>query len=615
MRLDSLTVHYLEFAIASVLLIINVKSFLFFFLSSGFFVFSALLTFLFLIYAFVYLMKRGELQNKPKLSRQMHVLFIAILVSYFAALAASGGMLISILKTNDVHFLLYFGGIFILFLPVFFLCYAGAYLIKNKKEKLKLACLLFLVAFLLLIFYLILFTTLFTKFLPGGDESLMSFESIRILLNGSDPYTTSIAPLLSASNLGFGLTTNNSIIGIVCYPALFFLSSFPFYFLAGGKLSALKTIFTTPQMIIFTFILLIVFMFLLKKDNHFKPKLTLLFFFALMIYDAFSPEYYLMLAFIFLAYIKIDSKYVWVFLGLCASIQELLWLPVLFLLAYSANNNGIKRGAYNLIGTIIIFLLINGYFIALNPGAYFSAVLAPLNQFLMPQSAPPPAFLLLKYYPILMPTYGQIFDLVSVLLLVSFIYLNKKELIPFFCLIPLMFRVSTFSPYYTFFIFIIFFALQFEDKGIRTGIMEKELKKRKKLFYLILITILVVTVGIVCLSHNTYEKNFSIRVQSQSLNVDRFNKTTVSNVVIVYHNLTNRTINFFVFAFDGREENGIGLVYPHVDYLNLTNNSGEGNFIIKIEWLNTTKPIVCSAVELYNDDYYYTSDVKCIANV
>ncbi len=129
------------------------------------------------------------------------------------------------------------------------------------------------------------------------------------------------------------------------YPALFFLAVVPFCFLAQPTIANFENTMMPLQSSLFIFILLVSLAFSLKRKDLLKPKFTLLAFLIVAMLNISSVQTYLMIALLIVAYAMIESEYAWVALGLALSIQQELWLPVLLLLAYSANNQGMRKGS------------------------------------------------------------------------------------------------------------------------------------------------------------------------------------------------------------------------------------------------------------------------------
>jgi hypothetical protein len=628
MRFDSEKLHYIELFISCIFVILNAgASMLFFFIWNNMAYLTILYELFFLLFVTLYaLRKKQRVRKKQKWYHDiLHLTFIALVISYVAIFVTSNiislGLLISII-INMEAFVLFF----MLFLPVFFLAFVGVYFVRNGMMERNEMLLLLFVVFCVLMLYFLLLTN--KKVFHADDEELIKLESVRMLFNGTNPYSTSISPLLYKyiNSIGVTTTTNNTIIGIMDYPALFFLAFIPFYFAASPIVSNLNSVFLPLQSGVFIFILIAVIALSLKKKYLIKPNLGFLALFIFAILNISSITSYLMLALMILAYTKIESKYAWMILGVCASIQEELWLPVLFLLVYSANRQGIRKALMNAAGALAIFLVINFYFIVINPLAYYNAVFAPLNQPMIPFSPTAFAFFFLKAYQVPLPTFTKMFEILFALMLLIFAYLNEKRLVFIFSLIPFLMLTHTLVSYYTFFLFLMFFSFLMEEKKEPTGIVEKQLRKNKLIFFLGVVLLLALLVFVIVSSHSAYERNFDIMSKNQSMFSDNVNNETIVNSTLEYSNMSNRTIYVFAFIYSNVHIGFEGLINQSIiansqkcgDYYGclinvnkiiLPSNATEYPLSMRIPWaMNRTKPIIYASVVIYNGDYFYVGD-------
>ncbi len=120
-----------------------------------------------------------------------------------------------------------------------------------------------------------------------------------------------------------------------------------------------------------------------------------------------------------------------------------------------------KKCSYNLLGTVFVFILINGYFMMLSPLAFVRGILSVANG--MVGATPFPAFgyLLLKLYSALNEII--IFFVALIATLVASYYLNLKKLIPLFGQLPLMFLFNGTPIYYVFFISALVISMYLEE--------------------------------------------------------------------------------------------------------------------------------------------------------
>jgi hypothetical protein len=629
MRFNSEKLHYIELFVSCIFVIMNAGvSLIFFYIWNNIAYISIIYESFFLLFVILYaLRKKARDRSKQRwYNGIMHLTFVALAISYIALFATSGiisfGMLISIIIELEAFTLF-----FMLFLPIFFLAFAGVYLMRNDKKERGGMLMLFFIVFCMLMLYFFLLTS--KQVFHADDEELMKFESVKMLLNGTNPYSASISPLLYKyiGSIGSTITTTNGVIGVMDYPALFFLAFVPFYFAASPVIGNLNNIFMPLQSCVFMFILVATIALSLEKKYLSVPNLGLLTLFMFAILDISSITTYLMLALMILAYTRIESKYAWIILGICASIQEELWLPVLLLLVYSANRQGIKKALMNAAGALVIFLAINFYFIVINPAVYYNSVFATLNQPMMPFSPAPFAFFFLKEYQIPLSAFTKIFEILSVLIVFVFAYLNEKRLVFIFSFIPFLMLTHTLVSYYTFFLFLMFFSFLLEEKKGPVGVVEKQLKKYKPIFFLGVVLLVALIVFVAVSSHSSYERNFGIALKNQSAFSDSVNNDTIINYTLDYMNMSNRTIYVFAFIYSNSNAGFAGLINQsiiansqkcggyyrcliNVNKIVLPSNATEYPVSMRIPWTaNGTKSITYASVVVYNDDYFYVGNV------
>lgn len=410
-------------------------------------------------------------------------------------------------------------GFSLMFIPAIFFVALGSYLLYTTKEK-RLGAAMLMIAFIIIALYLN--SKFLVKSYAANDEEILMLYSVKATLAGLNPYTQSVSQTLSlldiANKSGFTMTTSsgaNGIVGTMDYPALFFLSFMPFYFLAPPVFASLGTPDLTVEATFYIFALLVSIWYVLDRDDLLKPRGILLFFIIITLPSALSTATYLMLAAIVLAYAKLDSKYAWVFMGIAVSLQEELWFPVVLMLLYSFNNKGLGKGMRDAIGTIGTFLLFNGYFIILNPFAYFNAVFLTLSAYIFPNPLAPFGFYIFANYNLPLSFYFYIFVLVAAALALAFLYLNDKKLIPLFTILAFMFLSHAEVSYYYFFALAFVVAMYMKKDKLQKGAFRQLAQRYRNVKYgamagfalLILALIAVVYEG-----HMMYinQANFSI---------------------------------------------------------------------------------------------------------
>ena len=339
----------------------------------------------------------------PLVVLSLSLLYIGIIVSYAVGSKRSFGPLFWIFIALFVVYLIgssleyntfiplytfFFNdaiGVMAYFLLLFFFP-VGFYLYYVAKRR-RLAYLCFVLGFMIIWFYY--GSGVFHIAFETNDESTIMLYSDKAFLNGTNPYTMNIAYLIYLYHVtlpghpSFTLMPNNTLIGNSNYPALYFLSFIPFYLLGPPTIYVLEHTTMVYEAIAFIFLFFMAVYYALEKETLLKPDYLFYFVLITFLVNVASIPTYLMFALFLLAYLKLETNYGWLLLGLCASLQQELWLPVLMLIVYSYRNYGKSIGIKNLIGTIGVFAIINGYFFFLAPVAFIHSVFLPINECLL----------------------------------------------------------------------------------------------------------------------------------------------------------------------------------------------------------------------------------------
>lgn len=251
----------LEFCTALILYILYISeysSYLYDYLS---YVQSVVYTLIFFSFVILYLMDR----RKGTYRTAFHMLFAMLLVLFIALFFTPYPVFVSqVLVLNSVGHIF---GTYLTFLLLPYLLFAlGAYAYRVRGNK-QLGSIFFALAFSVV---LILFGYVFVQF-HIGDEVFLAYSAVQEMLNGMNPYTASVASLLyvNINTIGATLTTNNTIIGKMDYPALYFLSFAPFYFISTHTITGLTNVDIKIQLAIFLSLFLLSMFFLFDKRSIF----------------------------------------------------------------------------------------------------------------------------------------------------------------------------------------------------------------------------------------------------------------------------------------------------------------------------------------------------------
>lgn len=578
---------------------------------------------LFFAYSFLFLISNGKYSKRSKaflLAAFVTSVLELGIVMFGLGYVSSSMLFSSILYIFPVFYylpLLLFG---------FFLISVSILLMQSKYRLFAYAFLVFAIISSVVLYHVI---NQNITFIPS-DEIFISYAQIQPFLHGMDPYTNNVGSVLySNSTVGkvgeLTYTTLNQIEGTLDYPALYFLVSIPFYLTKWQVLQGMGYAIKI-EIEVFLAILLLVLVFTMDKKYLQRPAygLVLILSFFLIIFS--TPTEFIMLAILILAYVKLESRYSWVLLGLCASFQELLWLPVGLLLLYTFNNYGFKKGLYSTIGSVIVFILVNSYFIAINPGAFVNSVLVPINNILTPSSSAPFSYLINILYGTSLKIDGLIFGTVCILMALVFLYFNNKKLVGILSFIPLLFtlhaNMEIFGSFFITFTVAILFITEGKEKV--KPIWSNWLRQQRTLFFFSFATIVLLVLLAVFNSHLAYEKNFNLSITNQQVYLNPNTSTLTYSGTLNYRHLANDTVyakvfvpsNDFVvgdsiFATNPSLycNNLSGICKVNVGELQLNGSDSVYHISINVSLEDPNKTYT-QQISLYNGQYFYVSSLS-----
>jgi len=560
-------------------------------------VFGALIAISFLAVASLRMLAAsGSMAINSKRSKPIMAAFSALVLFFTLSIAIMPSARISAMLSL-LQVLILLAKYIVLMLPILFCIMFGVYLFRAGRKYWAFAMLLIFAAVVIVSLY---YFAEYVFHLYPDDEAYICFLSAKALLNGTNPYAVSFSSQVYANmrNMSYTLTTSNNIIGTINYPVLYLLSFIPFYLLLPPSMANLSTEMNI-QAGVFILLLFITIAIVLDKKYVGKPQYSVIIFLLFSLAIVSSTQTFLMLALILLAYAKIDSRYSWILLGLAASIQEELWLPVLFLIIYSFANKGLKRGIYDLLGTLLVFALINGYFIAINPSAYLDDVFSPIGKLILPLPSSFFGYPLLQLYTIPIPSLTVMFGITTLLMMVLFFFFNEKKLVPIFSMVPLMFPHALGS-YYTFFISFAVIAIFIADK--KATRRKTFLSKHKRITIAIIALLIASGFYVIISAHASYQNSFNIAIKNQSLISNSSAKAAYYSANINYGKMANRAVYLFLYGYSNTSIYIFGLGNSSIisnpqhcsssDYQCLIN-------VNKIEFPNSTATYILNATLLW----------------
>ncbi|MDE1846767.1 MAG: hypothetical protein KGH52_01780 [Candidatus Micrarchaeota archaeon] len=585
----------------------------------------------FILYTFVYIQSDEEPAKRERLV--MKACFVAIVACTVASFYFPA-QIRSLLLGGFVNVAQEAGIYITLITPLLFLVLFGSFLYAKRMRKV--AYLLFAMAVIVVGVYF--FSGLIFNHYRIDDEVFIAFEDIAMLLHGANPYSTSVAGALY-HNVTAGIiaaptiTTTNQIVGTLNYPSLYLFAFLPFYFAGPPTLQSLINTDLQTQASVYLLLLLFTIAAVVDKKFLEKPNYGMLIFLALSLAYVSAITNFLMLALLILAYVKLRSRYAWVLLGLCASIQELLWFPIVMLLLYSVNNYGARKGLLDAAGAVGVFLLINSYFIVINPAAFIKGIFTPLGAPLMSNGASIFGYMITSSYQILLGDFRYLFALSMLFVALAFLYFNNKRLVGLFSIIPFLVFSHSIPVYYTFFIAFIIITLLVKKEQLRKKpLLTSYLRRHSLGFFACLAVIIAAGAAVIYASHSAYLREFNLSVSNTDIFFNSTLNATVYDSTLHYHGLANYTVSYIVLGAAPHITGYLGLMNQSIINgsvgscsteqctinLNILHlNPDNESYMIRayLRPADKNDRIFIASSVLYNGDYFYVSNAIYNASI
>jgi uncharacterized membrane protein len=223
------------------------------------------------------------------------------------------------------------------------------------------------------------------------DEMLLSYFAYHSLLAGQNPYAinyiTSLKPALAHVGEQGSALLNGSIASYYSYPALYILVQVPFFMLAVPSYNLLGPLGMPLEYIAFFAVLVYAYYLFVKEHHMTLPSYSALMLYCITFLVFSSTVIILALALMTFLYTSWGKRHAWLLLGLLASLQQQMWIFVVLYIAWVYGLKGWRSGLQCAGMAFGVFMLINGYFIALSPSAYFGAFMRVLG--LVPDNIAP----------------------------------------------------------------------------------------------------------------------------------------------------------------------------------------------------------------------------------
>ena len=229
----------------------------------------------------------------------------------------------------------------------------------------------------------------------GVDELAYNYYSSYLFLHGLNPYLISMEPALSSRGIPAPFMLNGAYDYTYYYPALSFLAYIP---LAASGIRSLL-----PFIVVIALIAIVAaFEVYCRSGFNRLVLIPLAAWLGSSFFLSFSANAYLAVSFLLLfAYAYRDRTAVsGVLIGLAASAHQLAWFALPFFFLLTAREHGFRRMAKQIAFSLAAFIAINGYFIAVSPGATLNSLFSLfLTSRLQPAGLNMVQFLL-AFYPV-----------------------------------------------------------------------------------------------------------------------------------------------------------------------------------------------------------------------
>jgi uncharacterized membrane protein len=384
----------------------------------------------------------------------------------------------------------------------------------------------------------------------GVDEIAYGYYASYFVLHGKNPYLMSMVPSLAEYNTPSTLQLNGSIEKGYNYPALSLLPTV--------ILSSLKVYSYASMPIIAGLIAIAVSFLVYYKSNYNKTVLVPIAIWLFATYDTVPTvdQYLAVAVFLLLAYLfrKRIGLY-GVLLGLAASTIQLAWFAMPFFFILTLKEEGRGKMLQSILVSVIVFLLINGYFMLQAPKSFMADVFGLFGTSKLLPGGPDIMQFFIRVYPVSLWVPAAI-SLVTFLSLVILYYFYTATLKPFIAIAPIfIFYLSWRNlEYYSlpFIPLIILLCYLKEKKGL------KDMLKNRMYIFAALAGIMLFSLALVMYSHAVYAKANTLQINyiSPSTTIGINNNYDVNSLKINISDNGNSYENASFFYFDPRSRKG-----------------------------------------------------------
>jgi uncharacterized membrane protein len=431
--------------------------------------------------------------------------------------------------------------------------YGAAYAVEEITKKRKNIVRYFAALIAILIISVVVYLILSGVVGPSRgnvDELAFNYYAAHLLLQGQNPYTTSMKLALSTYNITPTLLLNGTVLAKYIYPAF---SMFPLLPVAAYfPIGSLEFFFS-----FIIFLTVISACIVYSKSGREAESLLPLTVWAFLTYAWLGTviEYFAISVLLMLAYVYKDKKFLpGILIGLAASTTQLAWFAIPFLLVFIFRKRGKEALFRTAVTGFTVFLAVNGYYLLISPST-MAATLLVLSKTLV--SGPNIMQLLVQFYPIPY-AYSTMIEVLLFAFLVGTFYFYTDSFKPLLAVAPaLLFLVvwrNSLTYVLPFMPYLILIYYEKEDKKIRDLILDK-----KPILYA-LGGLLIVSTAIILIGHSSYAGTNTLKI-TQAVPVTTMRESSVefSGLTITVYNGANVTENV-TFYLASRNPDQLGTI-------------------------------------------------------
>lgn len=383
----------------------------------------------------------------------------------------------------------------------------------------------------------------------GIDETAFDYYAPYLLLHGINPYTASMQSILQKYNTFPTVLLNGSYEYKYDYPAMAFLPLLPLPLII--PYSALHS-FVSFIAIIALLTIFISFL-IYRKSNYSNAILVpiLIWIIASFILIQAVDQYLAVGIFLVIAYFERKNVALSaIFLGLAASTFQLAWFALPFFYILVLREHGKRKLFKSIMISLVVFLLINGYFLIASPKPFIDSVFSLLGTSrLVPYGANLIVLLISSYTVALWCS--AVISILTMLTFMILFYFYTYTLKPVLAIVPA-------------FIFFLswrnlqFYGLAFVPLLIIVCYLDKKdypknLLKTKNYLYAALVALVAASLLLIIYAHSVYVKTNPLSITYASSSLERAmngsNSYVISNVTLNISNSGNTVQNVsYVFV-------------------------------------------------------------------